>query len=271
MEKTCSVDGKWSQWRNWAEKPCECQGQGEFNLQSTTRSCDAPSLEGNGNHCEGMHHRTRICPKSQNSCIKNCDSKNHISTESMSENICTNLFRKAHPRTVCGKLAVTCSDLLETNCTSLRKSDHFSIEKLCKISVDCLCAPGYLIQNGECVLPGQCSCQFRENFVKNGNSIGKSDRNGCEECRCNPDFNKHGNSVPSVTCTYHNDPSKCSPTNCGLSPWTAWSNCDKTCLNLDSKQAALSHRFRNKNSPPASFNGQPCLGDVHETTARRKK
>lgn len=143
MDTACKIDGTWSKWNPWS-KTCseeEACKDTPFAVQSTVRYCNNPAPTNNGRHCEGIHYKERVCKSTVELCQGNttCSGNFQISVADLSARDCTNLFKQAHPRTACGKLAVTCTDILEKKCEDVENpSPTFSIHQFCKLKPKCI-------------------------------------------------------------------------------------------------------------------------------------
>ena len=293
MLDACAIDGGWSNWKKWSGE-CNCKNS-NFPIESTVRYCNSPTPANGGKYCQGIHYKERIC-KNLDDPLKSCKNITcNLSDHQLELDVdkpgspprdCTNLFKQAHPRTACGKLAVSCTDILEKDCSSVIKpSPTFSIHQWCQKKPVCMCAPGYLLQNGECVSPSACQCQMNSNMFSIGGQsivVGFSagehimrnkdrgpiqnnfptvdSKEGCTECKCI----LSATNLPDINCQYHHNANVCQKVDCGYNNWSSWSTCQRKCKNISDK-TELSLRFRYANNPPAKFGGKPCIGDNRQT------
>ena len=276
METACPIDGGWSKWTEFSTNPSSCSknSNSPFPTETSNRFCNNPATENNGKWCPGPHFRERIVTeRDSNTDLRNkcdkilCDSsKNMIETENLPEKDCVALFQRVQPKTACGQLAISCTDLVEEKCVE-GMTVGLNIQDWCQSKPRCMCAPGYLLQNSQCVKPSQCNCQMNsKSFNSNDPSIFGNNpfKTGCTECSC--ETTNKNNNIPKVTCQYHQDSNICQKIDCGFSNWSEWSVCSKKCRDLDRTHSNVEfqYRFRDSNNPPGRFGGRPCIGDIQE-------
>ncbi|XP_004594559.2 SCO-spondin [Ochotona princeps] len=123
---TCPVDGAWSPWELWA--PCNvCLGQSQ-----RSRTCSQPPTSDGGRPCMGAHVQSRPCQDNATQCT-DCGGGLALLTCGWP---CPRLCQDLSPGSMC--------QVGSTSCQS-----------------SCGCPPGQLFQDGLCVHPARCRCQYQ--------------------------------------------------------------------------------------------------------------
>ncbi|KAM5255351.1 SCO-spondin-like [Ctenodactylus gundi] len=162
---TCPVDGAWGPWGHWS--PCDaCLGQSH-----RSRVCSQPPSSEEGRPCLGPHEQSRSCLDNATRCT-DCGG---------------------------GQVLLACGQPCPRSCQDL------SPGRVCQpdptgCQPRCGCPPGQLSQDGLCVLPDHCRCQFQpgamgipENHSQSAGSVlssweslepGEVVTGLCDNCTC---------------------------------------------------------------------------------------
>uniref|UniRef100_UPI004038E811 SCO-spondin-like n=1 Tax=Callospermophilus lateralis TaxID=76772 RepID=UPI004038E811 len=123
---TCPVNGAWSPWGPWS--PCDaCLGQSR-----RSRECSQPPTSEGGRPCPGVHWQSRPCHDNSTQCA-DCGGGQSLLPCGQP---CTRSCQDLSPGSVCQPGPGGCQP-------------------------SCGCPPGQLSQDGLCVLPVHCRCQYQ--------------------------------------------------------------------------------------------------------------
>ncbi|XP_069932953.1 SCO-spondin [Oryctolagus cuniculus] len=123
---TCPVDGAWSPWEPWS--PCDtCLG-----LSHRSRACSRPPTSEGGRPCLGAHIQSRPCQDNATQCT---DCGGGLALLPCGRP-CPRSCQDLSPGSVCQPGSTGCQP-------------------------NCGCPPGQLFQDGLCVYPAHCRCQYQ--------------------------------------------------------------------------------------------------------------
>uniref|UniRef100_A0A8D0TL61 SCO-spondin n=1 Tax=Sus scrofa TaxID=9823 RepID=A0A8D0TL61_PIG len=126
----CPVDGAWSPWGPWS--PCDvCLGQSH-----RSRACNWPPTPEGGRPCPGSYRQSRLCWDNSTQCTD-----------------CAG-----------GQALLPCGQPCPRSCQDL-SSGVMCQPGLTGCQPSCGCPPGQLFQDGHCVSPAQCRCQYQPRAV----------------------------------------------------------------------------------------------------------